>query len=280
MLLAMVQNNFHPVSCCLRETLMAAGVNVTGVAIADDGLKEVVGFGIELSRSGEVWRLGRPNWSEPQSEVTSPDTTSDCEFSHNGIVLARLQFREQVRQDAAEEVATLQQRGYPIHILSGDRPEKVNAMAAQLQIESSQCQGGMTPQDKADWVQTADPAGNQTLMIGDGANDSLAFNQSFCTGTPAIDRGLLEHKADFYFLGRGLSGVRQLLDTAILRQRTVRRVIGFAIGYNAAAITLCLRGMMSPLLASMLMPASSLVSIGIVLASARIRGRGRVSHPW
>lgn len=279
-LLSMVQDNFHPVSCCLRETLMAAGVTATDAEIAADGLKEVVGFGIELSRTGEVWRLGRPHWSEPSPGMTSPETTTDCEFSHNGVVLARLQFCEQVRQDAAEEVATLQRRGYPVHILSGDRPEKVNAMATRLQIDSAQCHGGMTPQDKADWVHAADPAGNQTLMIGDGANDSLAFNQSFCTGTPAIDRGLLEHKADFYFLGRGLSGVRQLLDTAILRQRTVRRVIGFAITYNAVAVTLCLRGMMSPLLAAMLMPASSLVSIGIVLASARIRRRGRISHPW
>jgi Cu2+-exporting ATPase len=125
----------------------------------------------------------------------------------------------------------------------------------------------MTPDEKADWVRQLDA--RDTLFIGDGANDSLAFNAAHCTGTPAIDRGLLEHKADFYFLGRGLDGVRRLLDAAAARRRTIRRVLTFTITYNAAAIALSLAGHMNPLAAAILMPASSLVSLAIVFASTR-----------
>src|SRR5690606_21547864 len=122
--------------------------------------------------------------------------------------------------------------------------------------------GGLTPEEKAAWVEAHDR--RDTLMIGDGANDSLAFDRAYCTGTPTVERGLLEHKADFYFLGRTLSGIRRLLAVTRARRRTVRRVIGFSIAYNAIAVGLSLAGLMNPLLAAVIMPISSLISLAIV----------------
>jgi Cu2+-exporting ATPase len=249
-LLAMVSDSLHPVSCCLRELLLAEGVQATATA----DLKEHVGLGLERIASREVWRLGRSGWAG--------ETEGDCVFSRNGEVLAAFCFEESVRTDAAEEIAALQKQGCEVFILSGDRPQKVATMAARLGVPSANCHAAMSPQQKADWVRNIDR--HDTLLIGDGANDSLAFNAAHCTGTPAIDRGLLEQKADFYFLGRGLSGIRQLFATAHRRRRTVRRVIGFALLYNFIAIAISLAGAMSPVVAAVLMPLSSLVSLAIV----------------
>ena len=151
-----------------------------------------------------------------------------------------------------------------VFILSGDRKAKVENMAAHLGIAPDQCGGEMSPEEKAEWVERFDA--RNTLYIGDGANDSLAFDDAWCSGTPAVDRGLLEQKADFYFLGRGLGGVRTLLQTAAFRRRVSRAVVTFAITYNAFAIALSLAGKMNPLVAAVLMPASSLVSLAIVFA--------------
>jgi len=159
----------------------------------------------------------------------------------------------------------LQKAGYTVHILSGDRAYKVAAMARHLDLPDSHCGSEMSPEEKARLVRRIDD--RDTLMIGDGANDSLAFNESWCRGTPAIDRGLLEQKSDFYFLGRGIKGVRELLEAGKRLRRTTHRVIAFATAYNACAILLSLAGHMNPLLAAILMPASSLVSIGIVYLS-------------
>jgi P-type Cu2+ transporter len=188
-------------------------------------------------------------------------------FSRDGAPLAAFQFGEEARADALEEITFMRERGCAVHILSGDRRAKVAAMADRLQLPSENCEAGMSPQAKADWLRALDD--RDTLYLGDGANDSLAFDAAWCTGTPAIDRGLLEQKADFYFLGRGLNGVRALLDTAAQRRRTARAVVAFAIAYNAIAIALCLAGRMSPLAAAILMPASSLVSLAIVFAGLR-----------
>jgi Cu2+-exporting ATPase len=245
-LLAMTHDSLHPVSACLREQLLADGVQPAPVR---DTL-EVIGFGLEAEHAGHAWWLGRRS------------ANADCTFARDGVTLAAFHFGEEARADAAEEVRALEARGCRVFILSGDRRAKVAAMADRLGIPRERCLGELTPEQKAGWVERFDA--HDTLYLGDGANDSLAFDAAWCSGTPAVDRGLLEQKADFYFLGRGLAGVRSLIETARRRRHTVRSVIAFAISYNAIAIALSLAGEMSPLLAAVLMPASSLVSLAIV----------------
>jgi Cu2+-exporting ATPase len=249
-LLAMVQINPHPVSGCLREQLLADGVEPALCA----AVAETIGFGLEVKQSGAVWKLGRPEWAG--------GTKGDCVFSRDGEVLAAFHFGEEARADAVEEIATLRHQGHRVSILSGDRREKVDAMADRLHLSRTDCHAEMTPEGKAEWITRNDH--RDTLYIGDGANDSLAFDKAWCTGTPAIDRSLLEQKSDFYFLGRGLNGIRALFNTATTRRRTAQCVVAFAIAYNAVAIALCLFGRMNPLMAAILMPASSLVSLAIV----------------
>ena len=258
-LLQMTSDNLHPVSCCLRELLMADSV----LPSIDGELNEIIGNGLELRNAEGHWQLGRATWIGTQS-------SGDTVFALNGAALTGFSFTEEARTDAAEEIAALQALGKKVYIMSGDRSDKVATMARRLKLPEAQCRGEMTPTDKADWLRSIDA--HDTLMIGDGANDSLAFNESYCNGTPAIDRGLLEQKADFYFLGRGLSGVRHLLNMGRVRLLTARRVVSFALVYNAITIVLCLAGKMSPLAAAILMPSSSLVSLGIVMISRKKSG--------
>ena len=119
----------------------------------------------------------------------------------------------------------------------------------------------MTPSEKAARVFALNQT--DTLYIGDGANDSLALEAALCGGSPVTGRNFLEHKADFYFLGNSLRFTSTLLDVALRRQKAVRLVFIFALIYNLGAIALSLSGYMSPLLAAILMPLSSLVTLGI-----------------
>lgn len=273
-LLAMVNDSLHPVAGCLREQLLADRVE----PVPASAIHEAIGLGLEMEHGGATWRLGRPEWAvvgtilsaesareQGQSQRTGLSASrADCIFTRDGEPLAAFRFGETARDDAREEIAALRGRGCEVFILSGDRRGKVDSMADRLHLPREQCLGELSPDEKAARVRTLDA--RDTLYLGDGANDSLAFDAAWISGTPAIDRGLLEQKAGFYFLGRGLNGVRALLDTAALRRRTARAVVAFAIAYNAVAVALCLAGFMSPLLAAILMPASSLVSLAIVFA--------------
>ena len=271
-------------------------------------IHEEVGFGVRLHAGAETWTLGRPGWRggppnqchvirdiaagardtefRPDREhvtyyVTNAEKPDDgchliddiheeaaeTEFCRDGNVLARFRFVESVRADARIEVAALRASGREVFILSGDRREKVLALARELGLPPAQAIGEVSPHGKAGWVQNLDR--QDTLMLGDGANDSLAFDSALCRGTPVVHGGLLEQKADFYYLWRGIGGIRRLFAINRSRQRTQAWILGFAILYNLVAVSVAVAGLMSPLLAAILMPASSLATLAIVGAGLR-----------
>ncbi len=252
-LLALVRAQSHPVSRCLSETLLAeAGGNVL-----EGEVRETVGFGVELGD----WSLGRSGWRD--ANAPGDETV----FAFAGRALARFRFSEAMRADARAEVAALRARGFEVHILSGDAPTKVEALATALGLPSAHARSAMSPQEKAVWLD--EHGATDALMLGDGANDSLAFDRALCRGTPVVHRGVLERKADFYYLGGGIGGIRALIGINDVRRRTQRIILGFSILYNLLAVGLAVAGQMNPLLAAALMPLNSLLTLALVTAGMR-----------
>ena len=154
-----------------------------------------------------------------------------------------------------------------VFILSGDREAKVQQIAKQLSLDQTHWHASMTPESKATWVREHDA--KDTLYAGDGANDSLAFDQALCRGTPVIHRGVLEQKSDFYYLGRGIDGIRAMFEVNAIRTRTQTAILVFSIAYNLLAVGLAVAGHMNPLVAAVLMPINSLLTLLIVTAGMR-----------
>ncbi|HEY0712739.1 MAG TPA: HAD family hydrolase, partial [Polyangia bacterium] len=161
---------------------------------------------------------------------------------------------------AALEIASLKADGHAVHLLSGDAPARVEAVAQSLGIPLANAHGGLDPASKARTV--ADLDHEDTLYLGDGINDSLAFDRALCAGTVAVDRPVLPGKAAFFLVGEGLAPLRRGLVEAQRLRRVVRRVFALSLSYNVVAVTICLVGLMTPLRAAVTMPLSSL---GILL---------------
>ena len=177
-----------------------------------------------------------------------------------GQVVARFAFADTARADARGELAALSERGLQIVVLSGDRREKVGALMRELGQPEANGYAELTPQQKAEWF----AAHADALMLGDGANDSLAFDRALCRGTPVVHRGVLAQKADFYYLGRGIAGIRAMFEINDARHRTQVALLVFMIAYNFFAVGMAVAGMMNPLVAAILMPSSSLATLAIV----------------
>ncbi|MFW6352870.1 MAG: heavy metal translocating P-type ATPase [Verrucomicrobiota bacterium] len=268
----MVEESHHPLSRSLRETLLATERHDAGFARPDGApedlaISEVTGAGIRASApdADANWTLGRADWDGTRATGTA-DRANDVVFRRDGEELAAFHFADQLREQAAATVAELRAR-FGVWILSGDRREKVDTMARQLDLPPEAALAGLSPEEKAEWVASR-PAGS-TLFLGDGANDSLAFDHAALRGTPVIHRGVLAQKADFYFLSRGLRCLVDLFAVGQQRNHAVHRVFAFAVTYNLVAIAICLAGAMNPLLAAILMPLSSLTTLGIVQAHFR-----------
>ncbi|WP_043712092.1 heavy metal translocating P-type ATPase [Corallococcus macrosporus] len=279
----LVSRSNHPASRCLAAALAREGARFNPEA----RVAERAGQGLEMVREGVRWRLGRADWAtearvaEPQ--VHAPDRPFAAEgrlpkaparvevllsgaglaagpvLTRDGVPVAFFQLQESVRPDARREVHALQGEGREVWLISGDLPARVEALAAALGIPAGHALGGLRPEDKAEAVAKLDAA--DTLYLGDGVNDSLAFERALCAGTPAIDRPVMPGKSDFFLLGEGLGAIREALRLSARLRQVVRRLLALAVGYNVVAVSVCLAGWMTPLRAAVAMPATSLATV-------------------
>jgi len=271
----MTSRSNHPVSRCLMAALPAGASGKRHLAADAEDLLEIPGSGLELTLADGIWRLGRSEFAgNGKVDATSGDPAIPATvFSRDGKRLATFRLDEEIKADAASEVAALRDAGYEVHLLSGDAQEKVAVAARALDIELERAQGGLTPEAKAARVRKLDD--RDTLMVGDGLNDSPSFEVALCAATPAVDRPVLPGKADFYFLGDGIAAIGRSLQAARILRRVVRGNLLIAIGYNAVAVGLCLGALVTPVVAAILMPISSIAVVS--LTAVRLSGR---RLPW
>lgn len=264
----LTSGNLHPVSRSLFDALGGMPDRMLDLEVF-----ETPGQGLHFVQNGFVWAISRPK-----------DQSADAVFTCDGREVAAFRFHDALRGETSDEVHALGKRGLRISILSGDREPKVADIAAQLGLQRDQWHHSLTPDEKAAWIASHDPHG--TLYIGDGANDSLAFDAASCAGSPVTGRSFLEHKADFYFLGHSMRFMSSLLDIAATHRLAVRAVFAFSVTYNIVTAIMGLFGHLSPLLAAILMPLSSLATLSLVALIFRANAKRKavaeepVMIPW
>jgi len=237
----------HPVSMCIAAALeeMAPGFD------ADANVQEVLGQGLEWQREGELWRLGRAAWATPSLKGARATV-----LSRNGEMLALLDTKEVLRTDAAREVETLQKQGVELWVISGDGLERTHALADRLGIPHAHVLASQTPEEKAQAVKRIDAM--DTLYVGDGVNDSMAFEKAWCAGAVAVDRPVMPGKSDFFLVNEGVLGIQEALASAAHLRRLTKQILGLSLVYNGAAVVAGLLGHMTPVWAAISMPLSSL----------------------
>lgn len=260
----------HPLSRALMRALGLEGQQTLAAMPADTipAVTELPGLGSRIVTNGDtVWSLGKCGW-DGSSTTPMEATRPGCELRRDGELLCHFQFQEALRPEIAETLARL--GSLNPHILSGDHDTRVARIAETVGISQERVHAGLNPEQKAELVRSIDP--DHSLFLGDGANDSLAFDAAGMTGAVA-GRGLLESKADFYFLSSGLHFLPVMFTLARQHARTLRRIFTFSLTYNLLAVSVCLAGHMNPLLAAILMPLSSIVSLALAALSIPTRPR-------
>lgn len=256
----------HPVSRCLAEAAeesLAAGSG-TPPRILDgaDRALEKPGEGVEWRRGKRLYRIGTPRFAaggDLPAETDPASPTGETAFSVDGEPTALFLYEETIKPGAREEVERLDRAGYETYLLSGDVRARVSEVARRLGIPASRCWGALMPEEKAERVRELDH--DSALMVGDGLNDALSFDAAWCAATPAVDRPALPARADFYFLGEGIAAVSRALGAARACRRVIRDNLVFAVAYNTAALGFCFAGYVTPVVAAILMPASSIAVV-------------------
>ncbi|WP_455211150.1 heavy metal translocating P-type ATPase [Kaarinaea lacus] len=176
--------------------------------------------------------------------------------SHAGIIIVA----DQLRSDANALVQELRTRGVRMTLLSGDRTPVAEAIANQL--------GGMEviaevlPTDKDRVISQLQQKGHQVAMVGDGVNDAPALiraNVGIALGSGTDVSG---ESADIVLMSNELLKVSLASQLSRRTLRTIRQNIGISFTYNIIMVPLAMAALITPLVAAISMPISSLLVIG------------------
>lgn len=248
----------------VTQVVEAPGQGIAGVV---DGHHVRVGNRGFIESAGTIMALRR----EQVAVSLVAEGFSPVFVSVDGQVAGVAGIGDTLRADAIATVAALQQRGLRVRILSGDHPDIVGRVAAQLGIAQDDAIGGLTPEGKRDIVAGLVTGVGRTgavMMVGDGVNDAAAL--ALADVGIAVDGGLGATiiAADIVLTREGVAPLLDVLDGAHRLRSVIRRNLAFSLLYNIGASSLALAGLVGPLLAAVLMPVSSLT---VVLSSALTR---------
>ncbi|MFT3800731.1 MAG: cation-translocating P-type ATPase [Burkholderiaceae bacterium] len=183
--------------------------------------------------------------------------------------LASFDLDEDLRPDAPAAVRALQAAGIDVHLLSGDRPAAVQALAGRVGIVPAQARGGCTPENKLAYVRELQQAGRRVAMVGDGINDAPVLRQAQVSFAMGRSVPLARASADFVVIGDDLTAVVATIGHARRCLRIIRENFGWALTYNAVSIPLAVIGAMPPWVAGLGMAASSLIVVANATRLAR-----------
>lgn len=229
-----------------------------------------VGAGITGTVDGHAVVVGSPRFvasrvGDAAAAMRLHDTTlTPVLIAVDGVVVAGAGLGDVVRADARASLDALRAGGWRTILLSGDDPLVVAAVGARLGFAPADAIGGATPEQKLAFVQARRAEGGAhgpVVMVGDGVNDAAAI--------AAADVGVGVHggaeaslaTADVHLTTPGLEPLVRLVEGATRTMRVIRRNLLLSVGYNLLGVALAMTGVINPLIAAVMMPASSLTVV-------------------
>jgi P-type Cu2+ transporter len=262
----------HPISIAIRNEASRRGfadMRGTLEKVDGGGVSGRIGSRQVLVGNLDFMRLKRvdvrPEF-ERQMERSLARGESPILVAADGCVITLLGLCDPLRSDAKETIQLLKKQGWRLGVLSGDHPRVVEAIAEQLGLNKQDCFGGLSPEDKLAAIRESRSIGGTVVMVGDGANDAAALAAA---DVGIAVRGGAEvslQAAPVYIASGNLRSIYRLVKGALATTRVIYLTFAVSLAYNVLAVALSMSGRVSPLVAALLMPASSASVLTIVIA--------------
>lgn len=240
--------SLHPCAGAVRAAAAERGLVLPTVS----DRRELPGAGVKAHVDGREVFCGRPEAAvsgaglnaSPGRTPLDPLLASErarfesegaavAELCVDGRVVAVFAFSAPLRDDAESVVSALSQRRLEPHLLSGNHPRAVQAIAGRIRVRDARAD--MTPANKLDALRQLETTGG-ALMVGDGINDGPALAGA-SVGIAVHGAAAVASAAGSVVLLRPELGlVVTFVDLSRAARRVIYQNLFLAFAYNLAAL--------------------------------------------
>ena len=195
----------------------------------------------------------------------------------DGQPAALIAVSDQIKPNAGQVIADLHAKGFRVAMITGDKAETAEAVAARIGVDS--VIANVLPEGKTAALETIQRDGGKVAFVGDGINDAPALATADVGIAIGSGTDIAIGAADVVLMSGDLRGVGTAIAVSRAAMRNIRQNLFWAFAYNTALIPVAAGALyahfgllLSPQLAAGAMALSSL----FVLSNAlRLRGLKR-----
>lgn len=260
---ALAAQSSHPLS---KQVAAYFGRN-TRIPVEDFG--EIPGQGIAGFVNNELVALG-------SKQFITGENGNAAHFQEVFVAIENktygaFSFRNQYRDEMPALVAKLSQQ-HCLSVISGDNEAEKNRLQQML--------GGnavllfhQSPEDKLHFIKQLQEKGEKVIMIGDGLNDAGALKQSDAGIAVTEDSNNFTPSSDAILEARHLPKLNRFMQLCRANKRIVMASFILSMLYNIIGLYFAVQGSLSPLVAAILMPSSSLSILLITFGGSNLAAR-------
>ncbi len=243
-----VNNSMHPLSRAVFNSLD------TNVIREISDYTEQPGRGITASLNGKFIRLGSSEFVTGKNDNRS-GVSSKVYLSINGETKGYYKIESRYR-DGLKKIISSFKKKYSLIVLSGDNDSELDYLREILGADA-EIHFNQMPQDKLDYISGLQKQGRKILMVGDGLNDAGALKQSDIGITITDDTNNFSPACDAILNSNSFSLLSEFINFSGTSRKIIFSSFVLSFIYNILGLGFAFQGILSPLIAAVLMPLSS-----------------------
>ncbi len=259
---SVARQSTHPLSIGLYQHLE----NYTSHYV--EHFKEFPGEGVQGTINGMLIKLGGAQFVQADKGDESSELLSKVYVSVGGTFLGFFSIENKYRTGLAELLGNLQHK-YEAHLISGDNEGEKEKLLKWFK-NSRNLHFNQKPQQKFDYVKQLQSEKKNVLMIGDGLNDAGALHQSQVGVTIADDIYNFSPACDGILESGQFASLHGFLRLSKSTINIVKLSFVISFFYNFIGLAFAVNGYLTPIVAAILMPVSSVTIVVFVTLATNL----------